>query len=131
MLSSPAGRDAAYTPIDSLGNSINGAELEVGVEEMGEELLVEICNQSHEVIAMNSLYLSDLWEVSCHLRCKPSYESSYGLLYSQFQSELCRAPQPLQYLYKLWNLNLHWNPLQSYAKSIYVQGYKIVSDTGC
>ena len=61
-----AGRDAAYTPVDSLGNSINGAELEIGVEEMGDELLVEICNQGHEVIAMNSLHLSDLYEVCCN-----------------------------------------------------------------
>ena len=57
------GRDAAYTPVDSLGNSVNGALLEVGVEDMGEELLVEICNQNHEVIAMNTLHLSDMWEV--------------------------------------------------------------------
>lgn len=60
---SAAGRDAAYTPIDALGNSVNGAELEVGVEDMGEELLVEICNQNHEVIATNALHLSDMWEV--------------------------------------------------------------------
>lgn len=30
---------------------------------MQEELLIEICNQNHEVIAMNSLHLSDMWEV--------------------------------------------------------------------
>lgn len=66
------GRDAAYTPVDSLGNSVNGALLEVGVEDMQEELLIEICNQNHEVIAMNSLHLSDMWEVRLLLRaaCK-------------------------------------------------------------
>ena len=31
--------------MDSLGNSVNGALLEVGVEDMQEELLIEICNQ--------------------------------------------------------------------------------------
>ena len=67
------GRDAAYTPIDSLGNSVNGAELEVGVEDMGEELMVEICNQNHDVIAMNSLHLSDMWEVSSLLHYNHAY----------------------------------------------------------
>jgi len=42
---------------------VNGVELQVGVEEMGEELVVEVCNQNHEVIATNSLHLADMWEV--------------------------------------------------------------------
>ena len=58
-----AGRDAAYTPIDALGNSINGGELEVNVEDMGEQMIVEICDQAHQVIAMSTIGLASMWEV--------------------------------------------------------------------
>ena len=58
-----AGRDAAYTPIDALGNSINGGELEVNVEDMGEQMVVEICDQAHQVIAMSTIGLAAMWEV--------------------------------------------------------------------
>ena len=58
-----AGRDAAYTPIDALGNSINGGELEVNVEDMGEQMVVEICDQAHQVVAMSTIGLAAMWEV--------------------------------------------------------------------
>ena len=57
------GRDAAYTPIDALGNSINGGELEVNVEDMGEQMIVEICDQAHQVIAASTIGLAAMWEV--------------------------------------------------------------------
>ena len=58
-----AGRDAAYTPVDRLGNALNGAELEMSVEQMAEQMLVEICNQAHEVVAMTSVTLEEMWQV--------------------------------------------------------------------
>ena len=47
-----------------MGNSIHGGELEIGVEQLGEPLLVEICDRSHEVIGSASISLNDLWQVS-------------------------------------------------------------------
>jgi hypothetical protein len=44
--------------------------LEVNVEEMGEEMVVEICNQGHEVIAQNTISLGAMWEVRNSPRAK-------------------------------------------------------------
>lgn len=58
-----AGGDAVYSPLDNLGNVVHAADLEVSVEQLGEPMLVEMCTRNHEVLAMATIGLGEMWQV--------------------------------------------------------------------
>lgn len=58
-----SGRDAALSPIDHTGHSVNGAELEIAVNETADDLLLEVINSRQEVLAAAVVTISEMLQV--------------------------------------------------------------------
>ena len=48
----------------------------MSVEQMAEQMLVEICNQAHEVVAMTSVTLEEMWQVGLYQQLSTCLDTS-------------------------------------------------------